>query len=52
MDEPRNQKTVVMLKPRRRTPMPEDLRTPMLIYVVACCGLIVAGWICAVRYVA
>lgn len=52
MDGQRNQKTVVPLKPRSRSPLPEDLRAPVLICIVACCGLIFAGWICVKRYVA
>lgn len=50
MDGQRNQKTVVPLKPRSRSP-PPDLRVPALICIVACCGLIFAGWICVERYV-
>ncbi|WAL81329.1 hypothetical protein OYT13_15870 [Pandoraea sp. XJJ-1] len=51
MDEPRDQKTVVPLKQRQRVPLPPDLRVPALMCIVACCGLIFAGWICVERYV-
>lgn len=51
MGEPRNQKTVVPLKQRQHTPLPNDLRGPALVCIVACCGLIFAGWICVERYV-